>query len=103
MLEAESAGSLVSGQGAGEIVQANQTDRHVAEDDGDSFHILVRQQALIGALVLGDRFFKSVLTVIDVADVDVQPGKTPLVVKACEYLPGSFRGVERLVIFPEQD
>ena len=52
---------------------------------------------------MGDRFFKAVLPVIDVADVDLQPGKPPRVIQPRKYFSGPFRGVERLVIFPEQD
>ena len=49
-----------------------------------------------------DGFFKAVLAVIDVADVDFQARETVLVAQASEYFSGVFRGAKCLVVFPEQ-
>src|SRR5207302_4956759 len=103
VLLAKRAGPLVSGQSPWKIVQTNQANRHIAEDHGNSFHVLVRQQPLIGAFVVSDGFFKTILPVIDVADVDFQPRETPLVIDTSEYLSGAFRSLKRLIVFAKQD
>ena len=103
MFQAKGAGFLISCQGARKIVQADQTNCHIAEDDRDSLDIFVRQQALVRAFVVSDGFFKSILPVIDVAHVDFQPREAPLVIEASEYPSGAFRGVECLIVFAEQN
>ena len=85
------------------IVEANQADGHVAENDGDSFRVFVRQQARIGTLIVSDRFFKAILTVIDVADVDFQTGQPPGVVQTSKYLLSTLRGLKCLVVLARQD
>ncbi len=80
VLLAEGAGSLVGGQGARKIIQTDQADGHIAEDDSHSFGVLVWHQFCVSALVVRDGLFEPVLAVIDVADVDFQPGQAPRVV-----------------------
>ena len=99
MLCAKGTSSLVSCQGARKVVQADQADRHVAEHDGNTFHIFVRNQALVGALVVSDGFLKPILAVVDIADIDFQSREAPLVIEAREYFSGTLSGPKRLIVF----
>jgi len=42
---------------------------------------------------------KTVLTVIDIADIDFEPGQPPGIVQAFEYFAGALRRLKRLIVF----
>src|SRR5258708_29331090 len=93
----------MGGGGARKPFEANQPNRYIAEDDGDRFGVFVGHEAHISALIVGDRFFKPILAVVDVAEIDFQSGQAPGIIEADKYLAGTLRGLKRLVILTDQD
>src|SRR6266850_19709 len=101
VLLAERTRSLIRRERTRKIVETDQADGHVAEEYSESLGVLVRHQTCIGALVVRDRFLEAVLTVIDIADIDFEPGQTPGIVQAFKYLAGAFRRLKRLIVFTQ--
>ena len=85
-----------------EGMQADVAGGHVAEDGGDSFRIFLIQQPAISAFIAGLGIVESVLAVVDVADIDIQPGEPPGIAFGGEDLPRPFRRGGGPVVFAQQ-
>lgn len=101
--DAKLASFLVTIEGLGEIVQADEAHGHVVESDGDALPILVFGKDFVGALVVEHRLFEAVLAMEDVADVVVEAGDTASFAEFGEDFPGTFGGFEGAIVFAEQN
>src|SRR5216683_1097083 len=90
-------------QRAGKVIQTDQAHRHVAEDDGNTLRVLIRQQIPVSALVMSDGFIEAILPVKDVAEIDFETCETPRIVETCEDFSGPSRSFERLIVLTQQD
>ncbi len=87
VLLAELAGLLVRGQSAGEFIERDLTGRDVAQYRSGGFGVGVQEKLFMGPLVACQGFCEAVLTMVDVADVDIEPGNTPAVSAGLENSP----------------
>src|ERR1700683_152279 len=94
VLGTELAGLLVRIQSFGKFTQTDVASSHVAEDRGNPLGILLRRQSLIRTLIASQSLCKSVLPVVDVADVDLETRESPGVAFGSKDLTRAFPGGE---------
>src|SRR5262249_52299982 len=85
-----------------ELVQADVADGKIAEDYSQPFGILEGLELTICPLIVLERLGKSVLTVEDVAYIDVEAGQTPGVLLRAEDVSRPIGGCKCAIIFAEQ-
>src|SRR6266849_7493833 len=101
--DAKVARFLVAVQRAREIVQVDKAHGHVVQRDGNVLPISEGGERFTGALIVGERLFKTILAMKDVSNVVVQAGQAALFSKLREDLPGAFGGCESAVVLSEKD
>src|SRR6202795_2351263 len=92
---------LITCERPGKVIQADQAHRHVAEDDGYTFCVLIRQQTFISALVLRNSLLEAILAVKDVAKIDIETCETPRVVETGEDSSGPIGSFERFIVLTQ--
>src|ERR1700675_1782950 len=103
VLLAERTGSPVGGQGPRKIIQADQADRHIAEDHGDSLGVFVWHQFGVSALVMRDGLFETVLAVIDDPYFYFQACQAPGIIETRKNFSRTFCSPKRLVVLTRED
>src|SRR5205814_1288154 len=99
---AEPARVLISRERLAELIKTYVADSKIAEDYSQSFGILAALKLTIRALIVLEGVGKSVLTIEDVAYVDIKAGETPSVPLLGENLPGPTRGSKRALVFSQE-
>ena len=95
--------SLIGHQGPREIVHGDQAHGHVVERDGQFFRIAMREQVLIGALIMQQRFGETVLAMIDVANVVFQACQPACIAQLVECFLRALSESKRLVVTAQHD
>ena len=100
---AKGACALVSGKSSVEIIKTDEANRDVMQGSCNSFEVLVGQQALQRALVAGERLGKTVLTVENVSNIDLQARQSQGFSAALEDLSCPIRSSIAALIVSQQD
>jgi len=79
-------------------MQADGTDRHVGEHDGDILVLAKALERLLCAPIEHQRLFEAVLAVEDISQIGVQPCQSLPVPLALEDLSRDLRPIERFLI-----
>ena len=103
VLDAQFASSLITVQRLAKVVQADQAHGHVVQRYRGIFPFLVLGQRLIGALVVRQGLFESILPMKNVADIVFQTGCALAFAQTGEDLARTLSGGKRPIVFAQQD
>ena len=80
----------IDAERSGELIETDMTNSNVAESDGNVLGLTQALKLAIGAFVQLQRVLESVLTVVDVSQVQVEPCQTQAIAILLENLPSFF-------------